>query len=338
MVASKRRIKIRRRPDKDGSPDKKKSGRDTARLEKSFGSKKFDIEHALTMQTRSYVQMPATSLYDKELLEAYRDEISKCHVYLVGTLPMIISVGAKQSGRTVVATFQSLGKRYKVHLSMPDGTSFVDDGGGAWHLTDKRGGKAYPGRGQTILALREIGLQYDFEVLYIGQAFGKNGSRHAVDRLLKHETLQKIAIHGAPTGYELVLLLLQIAPSTGLITMINPFAKNTKDSDKRIDDGLYVLRHTTEAQRTSLFEASLIRYFQPEANDRLKDSFPSTNMMQPRMCYKKDIAAVSAEVDLQGAPFRLYSPMKRAKEYHLAYHDLHDDDARKVFFLGPAKK
>jgi len=39
-----------------------------------------------------------------------------------------------------------------------------------------------------------------FEVKYIGQAYGDAGSRNALDRLLKHETLQKIALNGAPNG------------------------------------------------------------------------------------------------------------------------------------------
>ena len=47
----------------------------------------------------------------------------------------------------------------------------------------------------------------DFEVLYIGQAFGDGGSRNALDRLLKHETLQKIAVKGVPAGSVLMLLL-----------------------------------------------------------------------------------------------------------------------------------
>lgn len=81
-----------------------------------------------------------------------------------------------------------------------------------------------------------------------------------------------------------------------------------------------------------------IRYFRPEYNQKLKDSFPSTNMKQLSLCYQKDIAAVSAEVTLSGAPFRLFSPKRSPKETHIAFHDLHDDDARKVFFFGASKE
>lgn len=35
----------------------------------------------------------------------------------------------------------------------------------------------------------------DYEILYIGQAFGKDGKRTALDRLASHETVQKIYMH-----------------------------------------------------------------------------------------------------------------------------------------------
>lgn len=48
---------------------------------------------------------------------------------------------------------------------------------------------------QTRLAL--TGKVY-FDIQYIGQAYGKSGSRNALDRLRKHETVQKIALQGVP--------------------------------------------------------------------------------------------------------------------------------------------
>lgn len=59
-----------------------------------------------------------------------------------------------------------------------------------------------------------------FEVKYIGQAYGDAGSRSALDRLLKHETLQKIALKGTPDGYRITLLLLEIQPSNQVFTMM----------------------------------------------------------------------------------------------------------------------
>jgi hypothetical protein len=174
----------------------------------------------------------------------------------------------------------------------------------------------------------------DFEVLYIGQAFGEDGSRNAIDRLKKHETLQKIAVKGIPSNYNLYLFLLEILPANRLITMFNPWAKTKDNSGKRIDDGLDKLFNTNEAERTTLYEASLIRYFQPNFNKEFKNSFPSTNMKILSDCYAKDFSAIIAEIIFDGLPFRLYTNAVPPKDYHIAKHDLHTDAARQVFFTA----
>jgi hypothetical protein len=50
--------------------------------------------------------------------------------------------------------------------------------------------------------------------------------------------------------------------------------------------------------------------------------------------YDKDIAAVTAEVVFDNLPFRLYSDTVAARDWHMAHHDLHKEEDRKVFFLG----
>lgn len=96
--------------------------------------------------------------------------------------------------------------------------------------------------------------------------------------------------------------------------------------------GLDKLFETTEAERTSLFEASMIRYFKPEFNTIFKDSFPSTNLKTLADCYDKDIATVVAEICIDELPFRLFSDAVAAAPYHIARHDLHKDEDRQVFF------
>jgi len=77
-----------------------------------------------------------------------------------------------------------------------------------------------------------------FQVFYIGQAYGKEGSRNALDRLLKHETLQQISVKGVPADQRLTLLMLEIEPGNRMITFMNPWAKNKEDRSARISAGL----------------------------------------------------------------------------------------------------
>jgi hypothetical protein len=69
-----------------------------------------------------------------------------------------------------------------------------------WYVEDAAGGKSFP---NTAMISRRLAVDHGalgFDVLYIGQAFGDDGSRNALDRLKKHETLQKIAAKVKATG------------------------------------------------------------------------------------------------------------------------------------------
>lgn len=158
------------------------------------------------------------------------------------------------------------------------------------------------------------------------------GTRNALDRLSKHETLQKIALKGVPDGYRLTLLMFAIQRGTSTVTIMNPRAADRSRGDERIRMGLDKLFGTDEAERTPLFEAALIRYFQPPFNTVFKNSFPSTNLKILADCYDKDFAAVVAEISIDELPFTLFSDTVAHRANHIAKFDLHDDAARKMFF------
>jgi tRNA nucleotidyltransferase/poly(A) polymerase len=113
---------------------------------------------------------------------------------------------------------------------------------------------------------------------------------------------------------------------------MNPFAKDTESGTTRIKQGLDKLFNTTEAERISLYEASLIRYFYPEFNKEFRDSFPSTNLKILQDCYEKDFAAVIAEICIDELPFYLWSASAKRSLHHIARHDLHKSRDRKMFF------
>ena len=201
-----------------------------------------------------------------------------------------------------------------------------------WYLENAKGERFFPKEEKAFRRLNNEQDAVGLKVLYIGQAYGKDGSRNALDRLLKHEMLQKIAVKGIPDGYRLTLLLLEIQPGNTMFTLFNPRAKDKDQSAQRISSGLDKLFNTNEAERITLYEASLIRYFQPKYNKEFKDSFPSTNMKVLADCYDKDFAALVAEICIDELPFKMFTETVTAKQYHRAKHDLHDDEARKVFF------
>lgn len=66
------------------------------------------------------------------------------------------------------------------------------------------------------------------DVLYIGKAYGKKGERKAQDRLMSHNTLQKILVdcHSRYPDKRIYLLLLEMSPLLNMTLMVSQ--KNTK--------------------------------------------------------------------------------------------------------------
>lgn len=290
-----------------------------------------DIEHALGMYALNYSVIPAEGIYDKNSLEPLMSVIDTCHIYLIGYTPRIKFIDANDNKGKLNLKFIVLGQEYVVAYDLPEGVSYKNDDG-LHYLEDTKGQRYWPDEIDMQARLSAESGAVKFEVKYIGQAYGKDGSRNAVDRLLKHETLQKIALKGVPDGYRLTLLMLAIEPNNQIVTSMNPFAEKKDDSGQRIKSGLDKLFNTNEQEQVALYEAALIRYFRPEYNIEFKNSFPSTNLKILQDCYEKDFSAVIAEICIDELPFRLFSKEVDPALYHMAKHDLHKDENRKMFF------
>lgn len=301
--------------------------------------KKFDVEHALNLYADSFSLFPAQAIYDEEALKPFMSVIQRCHIYLIGKVPKVDFVGARQSDRTLFVSMEMLGKTYEVNWPLPDGMDLKEEDG-AWHLLDEQGARIFVPEDAIFQKLASTYDCLQFDVQYIGQAYGADGSRNALDRLRKHETLQKIAVQGVPEGYRLVLILLEVVPATRVVTMFNPKAEDKTQGGERIKAGLDKLFGTDEKERVSLFEAAFIRYFKPAFNEKFKDSFPSTNMKVLKDCYDKDFSAVIAEIGFDELPYKLFSGQVEAKDHHIASFNLSTKEERAVFFSenSPARK
>ena len=183
--------------------------------------------------------------------------IESCHIYFIGLLPVLHIESARQTDDLLVTTLSLLGTSYELEWPLPKGAS-LKQSGDLYYVETIAGDRVWP-RTDTILGyLSHHTEAVTFDVQYIGQAYGADGSRHAVDRLLKHETLQKISLKGIPDGFRLSLLLLAIEPNCQLFTIFNPMAKSKDDSGTRIDAGLDKLFGTSEQEQIALYEASIL--------------------------------------------------------------------------------
>ena len=294
-----------------------------------FEVAKNQVENILGLYADSFVTMPAAGLYQPEMLKHYEHILERCHIYIVGYTPILDVKSFDAEGKHTKIGCSIGGKVADFVFATPEGFErIIDDG--ELYFANAEGERLIPD--PVLFAIASGGLP--FEVRYVGQSFGKEGERSAVTRLLKHEKLQKIAILGAPKNYELTVLVLEVA-TPQLMTWFNPFAQdmNNQNADTRLDMGISKLNGTTHIERINLFEASLIRYFQPHYNKVFKDSFPSSDHKILRDCYDKDFLALTTEICFDHFPWHLFSDKVEASPEHIASFDLAEDEDRKAFFF-----
>lgn len=295
-----------------------------------FSGKLFEIEHALDIYAYSYVYFTASELYNPDLVKRHKETIEKCHIYLIGYVPVVRLEGAEQSGSFLITKFTVGGLPRELRWPLPPKASLKREGEKFW-VEDDSGTRMFPGMEASVFRLNSD-VPILFDVQYIGQAYGEDGSRNALDRLTKHETLQRIALTPPPENQRLEVILVEVQPNTRMMTIFNPWAKERDDDGSRIAAALDSLFGTTEAQQVSLYEAALIRYFKPKYNKIFKNSFPSTNLKILQECYAKDMAGVIAEFCFDEIPFFLKSSAVQERAYHIAAFNIHNQEERDIFF------
>lgn len=294
-----------------------------------FTERLFEIEHALNMYAYSYVTLPAGEIYNKERIGQYASIIQKCHIYLIGYTPKVIMESADCTDNEISVNFSVGGEHRVIKFELPENYNFKTDGDGFW-IEKPTGQMGFPSSEWFSLQLHKK-QPVPFNIQYIGQAYGEDGNRNGLDRLLKHETLQKIALGKLPDSHMIQVMLIEIQPATRTFMMFNPFAK-MPDDGTRVENAVESLYGTSEAQQVSLYEAALIRYFQPKYNNNFVGSFPSTNHRVLKQCYQKDMAAIIAEFCIDDIPFYLESDKVEMKPYHIAAYNIHNDLDRDIFF------
>lgn len=178
----------------------------------------------------------------------------------------------------------------------------------------------------------------NFKVSYIGQTKAEN-ERTPIDRLRSHSTLQKILaeMQNLKPDDEAIIFIFEYCPYSIITVMDGSNSEAIKDQSdsKRF---ISVLENPlTEHQQTCLTEAGLIRYFQPEYNEKFKDKFPNAKQKLLDECYQLDFSALIVEMDTEELWFNLFSQTQPPNFHHTAKFDLIDPKKRKSFFAFGGK-
>lgn len=144
-------------------------------------------------------------------------------------------------------------------------------------------------------------IKPEFEVLYIGQSYGKSGSRTAVDRLLSHSTFQNILME-VNRNYQsksIYILLLEIASNLNMLFIGANSDLKCSDDESNTHMKSVLSDLPKEKQVINITEAALIYYFKPVYNERLINNFPNRNSIGYRQYFNLDYNALSIEMDLE---------------------------------------
>ncbi|SHN53899.1 hypothetical protein SAMN02745247_01110 [Butyrivibrio hungatei DSM 14810] len=178
----------------------------------------------------------------------------------------------------------------------------------------------------------------EYEVLYIGQAYGSDGNRTAIQRLSSHSTLQKIlseANLNYPTKH-IFILLLQISESLNLLFdgRAKEYTEDDKSTDKHLKEVICDL--PKEKQVINITEAALINYFKPIYNERLVNNFPNLKSKSYKQYFDLDYNALTVEVDLEfdtSPRVQLYTRTARINSPYdaIQYHLFNDENRLSMY-------
>jgi hypothetical protein len=173
------------------------------------------------------------------------------------------------------------------------------------------------------------------EILYIGQAYGKQGERDALKRLKSHDTLQKVLADNSyeDINNEIVLTLWEFTPR--LLSSMdgrNGFTASETEDKEHFLKVLSAPPLILDNQIINVTEAALINYFKPKYNEMFKNNFPNVKHKGYRFYYDYDYNAITVELDNSCININMFSTHTNYSQYNPIEYLLNSEEERKSMF------
>lgn len=209
------------------------------------------------------------------LTDTFRALSEGCHLYIVSRRPRTYIADARIDrkgrikGKIVVHRGEARKKRFSLDLGLSPELEWKSEKPWIYYMISERSSGKPIFHGDTWgLSLLASSYREDLthhEVLYIGRAFGKSGERTALDRVLRHETLQKIYSDHEHQEYDIFVTMLRVSEAGTWITFSGA---GSFEAMERMGPGGFVNRifRTDEdklREQVHQAEAALIGYFRP---------------------------------------------------------------------------
>lgn len=142
--------------------------------------------------------------------------------------------------------------------------------------------------------------KWEFDVLYVGQAFGTDGERIATDRLKSHSTLQKILAdyYSLHPDKRIFIFLLEFSPilRTSMDGLSTKFTATEEEEDNHFVEVFN--NPLRKNQIINITEAAIINYFKPPYNIKFVENFPNKNHKGYTQYFDLDYNSIVVEFDL----------------------------------------
>ncbi len=314
---------------------------------------RFGVETFLIMYLDQYQFVLGSDLEDYSKSQELFNEDNPCNIYFVlrrakvSVIPDTIKISNK------IASFKLLVHSKEKYIEVDLGCEFKKANSKIEYYTEYPYNiLAFRDQEKALMVARPSTLldsnlvidnidieELDYEVLYIGQAYGKNGKRTALDRLASHETVQKIYSQTLTDNPEsdIWIMLCQFSQDSILFSEGKDLVK-VKKNDKNIEtekikhfldnNGLAI----KERQRINFTEAALIKYFEPYYNIKFKDIFPSPRHTSYKECFDLDIRAINIEIDTSDMGRKIFTDNANRRFHHTKMYEFNDDSDRISLF------
>jgi hypothetical protein len=179
--------------------------------------------------------------------------------------------------------------------------------------------------------------EIDLEILYIGQSYGTEGGRNAIDRLRQHSTLQEIYGEATRTSPDREIWIVVFGFQEPITQTSFDGRKSTRtqtsqeESDARLKAMLpKIAKGRPVSYRTiiNFTEAAFIRYFRPHYNVMYKDRFPHELHKSYAECYETEINMIGIEILTEFVFSQLYSATVPRSWRHLQSYPLYSPEDR----------
>ncbi len=298
--------------------------------------RKYAAEGSLHLYSSGANPLYPSELYLPETLPAIGQMLEHCNVYLITRRRRIIPEPAtlrveagylhgelhvrEENGWEQVPFRYALHEAH--HVGAPDQITVYADGIGSYLAIHNRLQQRILLPTYALIATGEceLGSATDLEVLYIGQGIGQGRSKSAIDRLIAHDTLQRILAETLTDAPEMEVIVLmyrfehaKMHVSTGGDLTLEPTATSAEEVAH-----FRALRAVqfSRKQQIDLAEAALIHHFQPPYNTTFVNTdFAAKRRMKVLRCLDaQSVTGLIAEISTSNLRSRLWSKARPPME------------------------